>query len=105
MPNRALIREASLKASGADIHDVNSIIWAYEEACNILAHPRMRRNLRRSGLGWDDAAVLRWATAWRKKYETYLYAYVTGTSMRELALIRDSRCLCPAMGAVTHSVA
>ena len=102
MSNTALIREARLKASGADIHDVNGLIWAYEEACNLLARPRLRRGMRRDGLGWDDAAMLRWASAWREKCEMYLHAYVGGTPMRELAWVLDERRLRPARGALRH---
>jgi len=84
VPNLALVREVRLRASGADIHDVNGLIWAYEEACQILNDEAMRRELLLLSPQLDEEVLLRWAIKCRKTYEKALYAYVGGTSIKTL---------------------
>ena len=84
VPDTTLIRQASLKASGADIHDVRSLICAYEETCRLLDNAQLRRELGEAGSAWSEPAILAWASAWQRKYEECLYAYIAGTPVKKL---------------------
>ena len=101
--NTALIRQASLKATGADIHDVRSLICAYEETCCLLSNARLRRVLGGEGLGWDEKAILTWASTWREKYEECLYAYIAGTPIKKLIIAPANQHFLFALMALLHS--
>jgi len=74
----SLIRQASLRATGADIHEVRNLIAAYEEACHLVTNTEAFEELV-STHGECRKKLGKWALKWRAKNEAALQAYVAGT--------------------------
>lgn len=72
-----LIREAELKASGSDIHEVKSVICLYSNSGCLL-----RKNL--SDKAKEDMLAM------RTRYERILKLYVRGHSIKEAKSFVDS---------------
>ena len=83
MRDAALVRQASLKATGADIHAVKNLIGAYEEACRLRADSEAVERLIREH-SESRERLLEWAAKWKAEYEDALRAYVGGTPVRKI---------------------
>ena len=83
MRDVALIRQASLRASGADIHEVKNLIAAYEEACRLVAAPKAFSRLLSGSSGGRDR-LIKLAKKWRVQNDNALRAYVGGTPIRKV---------------------
>jgi hypothetical protein len=82
MRNPELVRKASLKASGADIHEVRNLISAYEEVCAIAVDPDSHDELLWGVFDGKRKALRKWARKYERAYERSLQAYVAGVPIR-----------------------
>jgi len=80
-----LVRAASLKASGADIHEVQNLISAYCEAREIAADPESHEELLWDVFHGKRKALHKWAKKYEGACERSLRAYVAGVPVRHAA--------------------
>ncbi len=77
-----LVREASVRATGADIHEVQNLISAYGEACAIASDPESHGDLLWDVFDGRRKALLKWARNYERACERSLQAYVSGVPVK-----------------------
>ena len=82
MRDADLVRQASLRATGADIHEVLNLISGYEDACAIASSPESHSELLCGVFKGNRKALVKWAEKCRRRYERCLRAYVVGVPVR-----------------------
>jgi len=82
MRDATLIREACLRASGADIHEVKNLVCAYEEVCAIRDDPDSSEALLFDVFKGRRKALVKWAAKCEETYERSRRAYTAGVPAR-----------------------